>query len=359
MDNQSAKNMKKEKRRLVLIGTGVIHTFKYLHLIEENFEEVLVITDRPAEGINHAQFTFDFSMRSPLHLLKKIKTLRREIERFNPDIVHVHQANSCAWFTIKACGNKYPLIVTAWGSDILATPQKGFLYRKLIRYVMTHARFFTSDAIYMADVMRKYAGRHRPEILIANFGIDITPGHYQKEQLVYSNRQLTPLYRIHQVIEVFHTLIHSGKQYADWKLAIAATGSEEEQLKAKVRELGLENHVTFYGWVGREQNTLLYQKASIFISIPESDATSISLLEAMACGCIPVVSDLPANREWIRDNVNGCIMKPNENDVLLRALSLNMQKVQEMNAGIIEKEGTKEANKARFMDFYEKVIDAR
>lgn len=350
--------MKDGKRRLVLIGTGVIHTFKYLQLIEDAFEEILVITDRPKDGIVHTQFTFDFSMRSPLKIPGKIKELRTEIDRFKPDIVHVHQANSCAWYTIKACGQKYPLVVTAWGSDILSTPSKGFIYRKLIKYVMTHARFFTSDAIYMADVMRKYAGHHQPEILIANFGIDITPERCEKEHLVYSNRQLTPLYRIDLVIELFQKLITSGDEYKNWKLAIAATGSQENQLRSLVQHLGIENNVTFYGWVGREQNTALYQKASIFISIPESDATSISLLEAMACGCIPVVSDLPANREWIRDNINGCIMHPDEKDILLRALQLNITKVQEMNAEIIQKEGTREANKTKFIDFYEQVIHA-
>lgn len=45
---------------------------------------------------------------------------------------------------------------------------------------------------------------------------------------------------------------------------------------------------------------LLY-KNDVFISIPSSDSTSVSLLEAMCCGLFPIVSDLPANREWIHD----------------------------------------------------------
>jgi glycosyltransferase involved in cell wall biosynthesis len=350
--------MKNNKRRLVLIGTGVIHTFKYLSLIEDAFEEILVITDQPKEDIKHPQITFDFSMRSLFQIPGKIKQLRKKIHQFNPDIVHVHQANSCAWYAIKACGKKYPLVVTAWGSDVLSTPTKGIMYRQLIKYVMSHAHYFTSDAVYMADVMRKYAGPHKPEILIANFGIDITPGNFEKERLVYSNRQLTPLYRIDKVIEIFYELISSGELNKDWKLAIAATGSEEVHLKSLVHKLKIENSVNFFGWVGREQNTTLYQKASIFISIPESDATSISLLEAMACGCIPVVSNLPANREWIIDNKNGCIMQPDEKDILLRAIRLNIQKVQEINSEIIQREGTKEANKIKFIDFYDKVIHA-
>ena len=40
-----------------------------------------------------------------------------------------------------------------------------------------------------------------------------------------------------------------------------------------------------------------------------SDGMSLSLLEAMACGAFPVVSDIPANREWITHGVNGYLVQ--------------------------------------------------
>lgn len=351
--------MSEKKKKLVLIGTGVVHTFKYLHLIEDYFDEILLITDQPKEGLRHRQATFNFSMRHPFQMGAKVKQLRQTIDQFAPDMVHVHQANSCAWYTLKACGQRYPLVVTAWGSDILATPHKGFLYRMLVKYIMTRAHFFTSDARYMAELMRKYAGTHRPEILIANFGIDITPATFPKEKLVYSNRQLTPLYRIEAVIDHFHALIRTDQAYQEWRLAIAATGPEEDRLKQRVQDLGIQNRVSFYGWVNKETNTELYSKATLYISIPESDATSISLLEAMACGCIPVVSDLPANREWIRNNINGIIVQPGETNVLKRALELNAEQAEAINADIIRAEGTKAANKAKFTALYDKMLHGK
>jgi len=33
----------------------------------------------------------------------------------------------------------------------------------------------------------------------------------------------------------------------------------------------------------------------------------VSLLEAMAAGCLPVVSDIPGNREWVQDGENGLL----------------------------------------------------
>ena len=37
----------------------------------------------------------------------------------------------------------------------------------------------------------------------------------------------------------------------------------------------------------------------VSISVPGSDATSVALLESMACGLAVVASDLPANRQWL------------------------------------------------------------
>jgi len=47
----------------------------------------------------------------------------------------------------------------------------------------------------------------------------------------------------------------------------------------------------------------------VFVSVPRSDATSISLLEAMGHGCLPVLSNLPANGEWVIDGLNGRIVE--------------------------------------------------
>jgi len=43
----------------------------------------------------------------------------------------------------------------------------------------------------------------------------------------------------------------------------------------------------------------LYRAADVVVSVPTSDGTPSSVLEALACGAVPVVSDLPALREWV------------------------------------------------------------
>jgi len=51
-----------------------------------------------------------------------------------------------------------------------------------------------------------------------------------------------------------------------------------------------------------------YAQARWYLSLPRSDSVSVSVLEAMAHGCVPIVSDLPANRELLMDGVNGLVV---------------------------------------------------
>jgi glycosyltransferase involved in cell wall biosynthesis len=44
------------------------------------------------------------------------------------------------------------------------------------------------------------------------------------------------------------------------------------------------------------------------MSLPESDSVAVSVLEAMGHGCIPILSDLPANHELVEDGENGLIL---------------------------------------------------
>ena len=72
------------------------------------------------------------------------------------------------------------------------------------------------------------------------------------------------------------------------------------RLQTRARELGLQDHVRFVGRLDADTQADLYRRARWFLSLPQSDSVSVSVLEAMAHGCVPILSDLPANRELVR-----------------------------------------------------------
>lgn len=342
----------------MIIGSNSIHVYNYINLVKDYFDEIILITNKKREGTDVKTIELDFHLKlsSRLKTVAKIKSL---IQEYAPSIIHIHQVNSYAYYSLLAARkSSVPKILTAWGSDILLSPKNSFLLKKMVQFNLRHADFFTSDSEFMAEEMRSLLPRRKLDILIANFGIEIIEKDLLKENIIYSNRLHKKLYQIESVINAFKLFLENSIDKS-WKLVIAATGEETDNLKSMVEHLNLKGNVEFVGWVDQEKNVEYYSKARLFVSIPESDATSISLLEAMAYGCIPVLSDLPANREWIDDGKNGIIVNSPSENIFERALKLNMSEVASLNKRIIIEKGTKVANKKKFIQLYDHFLQQK
>jgi len=81
-------------------------------------------------------------------------------------------------------------------------------------------------------------------------------------------------------------------------------------------DLDIQDQVIFKGRTPNTRVAELLQKSNFYISMPTTEGVSASLFEAMACGCFPIVTDLPGNRSWINNHENG-ILIPNGNDKIL------------------------------------------
>lgn len=340
-------------KKLLIVGSNTIHTYNYIELVQDYFDEILLITNKAREGYSVNTIELDFSL-SVRNIFKTVSALRKQIIDFQPSVIHIHQANSYAFYTLLANKKiKTPTVLTIWGSDVLVNPDKSVFLKKIASYNLSKANFLTADAKFITQKVNQLA-QPQNAVLIANFGIGIEPKPVPKENIIYSNRLHKKLYRIDQIIDAFHLF---SQKNSNWKLVIAAIGDETENLKSKVELLGIQNQVEFVGWIDKIENEKWYSKSKIWVSIPESDATAISLLEAMACNCIPVVSDLPANKEWIEDKINGVIVSDFNSDFLSQALSLDFEKASKVNQQKIQEEGTKEANRTKFINLYKQILE--
>ncbi|HHM06088.1 MAG TPA: glycosyltransferase, exosortase A system-associated [Gammaproteobacteria bacterium] len=102
-------------------------------------------------------------------------------------------------------------------------------------------------------------------------------------------------------------------------------GPEEAKLKGRVRELGIERHVTFTGRVPHDQVQRYYDLVDVFVyprlSMRLTElVTPLKPLEAMAQGRLVLASDVGGHRELIRDGDNGCLFKPGNSDALASAV---------------------------------------
>jgi len=343
-----------DKPKLILVGStfNPTHIKNYHDLVKDYFREVVVIGTKEVDFCR--SIAVNFSLKNPLETRKNIKRLKAILKEEDPDIIHVHQANSCAYLTGKANEGRKPFVLTPWGSDVLLSDKAGYLKRQMIKKALSYADYMTSNSRILVKRIQDL-GIHT-ETVMANFGIEYDNIEIpEKEEMIYSNRNLAPLYNVDQIIKAF-AVFH--EKHPSWKLIVGSKGDSLEELKKLAHDILPEDSYEFIGFVSPEEKVNYYLRSKIWVSVPDSDSSSQSLYEAMGYGCIPVVSDLPANRECINDNENGCVVTESLEASLERALTLDLSTVQKQNISIVETTATKEVNRKKYCDLYSRILNS-
>ena len=82
-------------------------------------------------------------------------------------------------------------------------------------------------------------------------------------------------------------------------LLLFGGGSQAESVRRMIAEAELEGQVYLGGQVKNDELPQVYRSADLYLSASHSDGSSVSLMEALACGKAALVSAIPGNREWI------------------------------------------------------------
>jgi L-malate glycosyltransferase len=242
-----------------------------------------------------------------LALIKRLPELARWLQTVDADWINPHYLTShgtLAWAAKRGWRLRGQLLGSAWGSDILVTPQRQAAYRWVTRRVLKACTLATSDSQHMAGRMRELGAG---EVMVFPFGLDHLPPPPPAKQpwLFYANRGLEPLYQPQRVLETFAAIAAHQPQA---RLVVANEGALREPLQHWVQAHDLAERVQFVGRLDAEAQSLWYARAQWFVSLPQSDSVAVSVLEAMAHGCIPLLSDLPANRELVDPGRNGWLL---------------------------------------------------
>ncbi len=94
-----------------------------------------------------------------------------------------------------------------------------------------------------------------------------------------------------------------------YRLVIAGTGPDEAMLRTLAADMRVQDRITFLGFVGdKTELKSLYQKCGVFALPSAHEGLPLVLLEAMACGCSVVVSDIRAFVGLVFNDVNGVVL---------------------------------------------------
>lgn len=254
--------------------------------------------------------------------------VKKITKRIKPDIVHAHYISAFG-FRALVSGIR-PVVQTVWGSDIYNYPYKNASANKKIVKVVCKSEVITCDSMDLKNKIVKM-GAQEEKVKIIQWGIDRTlcneridvSGVKEKlglagKNIIFSPRHFDPIYNIDIIIRAIPIIIEKNPDA--FFILKDYTGALEKELKKLAEELGVTKYILFIGPCAYEELIQYYRIADIFVSVPSSDGTPVSLLEAMATGVAPIVSDLASVREWITDHVNGRIVPIRDANALAEAI---------------------------------------
>jgi glycosyltransferase involved in cell wall biosynthesis len=79
----------------------------------------------------------------------------------------------------------------------------------------------------------------------------------------------------------------------------------------EVKKLDIESQVELVGKIPNAKLEAEYQKSQFFLLTSHYEGGSLAMMESMACGCIPIVSDIPANRKFTNNGNLGVLFEVN------------------------------------------------
>lgn len=168
--------------------------------------------------------------------------------------------------------------------------------------------------------------------------------------LILSLRAHEPSYRVGDIVAAFARLEGPAEAY----LVVGHSGSLSEELQVQAHELGVANRVRFIGSLPEDRLAPLLTRAACYVTAAEVDGTSVTLLQAMACGTPVVASATPGNLGWIEDGVTGTTFATGDVDGLADALGrvlADRPREQAVRArDLVEREADWHANLPRLRD---------
>lgn len=236
--------------------------------------------------------------------------LLRVIDRARPDLIHAGPIQACAARVARA--GFQPLVSMSWGSDLLLEARGGAGEREARRALRGSAALLCDCRA--VEAAARALGMPAERIVVFPWGVDLqhfAPGpdaglrrHFGWEQafVVLSARSWEPVYGLDVLAAGFG---RAARRNASLRMLMLGDGSQRQAVLAGLDRAGALERVRVLGQIGLEALPGAYRAADLYVSASRSDGSSVSLLEAMACGLPALVSDIPANREWVRPGESG------------------------------------------------------
>ena len=248
-----------------------------------------------------------------------------ELRLFKPDVTVAHFLPNYGF--LAALAGARPWMLVCWGSDLLVNARRSPLHRARARWTLRKADLIHVDAAVLARAALEL-GAPGERIWTRAWGVDtasLAPSASWRERRARSaalrilwTRQLEDLYDPETFVRALGSLARKGVPF---EATLAGSGPLRAGLERLARREGIAERLTFTGWIDRARLHSVYASHHAYVSLSRSDSTSQSLLEAMASGLVPVVTDIEGNLEWVGHRREGLLVPVGDEEAVASALA--------------------------------------
>ena len=242
---------------------------------------------------------------------KLLFSLKRVLRQIKPDLVHAGPVQTVA--LLASISGFHPLVTMSWGSDLLLDADENGLTRWAARYTLKRSDVLVGDcdAVKQKAIAYGFPGER---IVTFPWGVDLkhfSPGDdggiraragWEDAFVLLHTRSWESVYGVDVFAKAF---VIAARQRPELRLFLLGNGSLAGDVRRIFMNGGVLDQVHFSGQVKQADLPKYYRAADLYVSASHSDGSSVSLMEALACGLPALVSNIPGNREWIVPGEHG------------------------------------------------------
>jgi glycosyltransferase involved in cell wall biosynthesis len=247
------------------------------------------------------------------------------------------------------------MLLVCWGSDLLRNATRTPFHRARARWTLRRADRIHVDARVLGDAAVRL-GADPARVWIRPWGIDVdafaVEGPWAARRpgagplRILWTRQLEPVYDPETFVRALGILARKGVTF---RATLAGVGPLAASLRSLAAAERILDATTFAGWADESELPSLYRAHDAYVSLSRSDSTSQSLLEAMAAGLVPIVTDIEGNREWVRHRREGLLVPVGDAEAVASALAETARHPERVEPWVARSRA-KVASSARFAD---------